>query len=97
MIGLAKVHEEGGGYMAKYYNPGKVDVEKAAEGILDAGGGISSRNYGDHIHHTAYSKDSNQHLSWDESHDGKISNVHTDKDGHSYYQYGNGKDDSTKK
>ena len=74
--------------MSKYNNPGTVDVEKAAETIVENGGGMSSRWKDDHIHHTAYSKDENRHLSWDESPDGTISNVHTDKDGKSYTQYG---------
>jgi hypothetical protein len=75
--------------MSKYNNPGTVDVNRAAESIVDNGGGISSRNRGDHIHNTAYSKDGNRHLSWDEYPDGSVKNVHTDKDGHSYTQYGN--------
>ena len=73
--------------MAKYYNPGTVDVERAAEGILDNGGGMTSRREGDHIHNTAYSKDENRRLSWDEYPDGSIRNVHSSKDGRSYMQY----------
>ena len=75
--------------MSKYYNPGEVDVEAAAESIVENGGGISSSWKGDHIHHTAYSRDEDRHLSWDEYPDGDIRNVHTDKDGRSYTQYGN--------
>ena len=75
--------------MSQYYNPGHVDVEQAAEAIVANGGGISSRNRGDHIHHTAYSKEEDRHLSWDEYSDGRIANVHTDRDGSSYTQYGN--------
>lgn len=75
--------------MSKYDNPGKVNVERAAESIVENGGGMSSSWKGDHTHHTAYSKSENRHLSWDESSDGKVSNVHTDKDGKSYTQYGN--------
>ncbi len=73
--------------MSLYDNPGKVDVERAAESIVEGGGGMSSVRRGDHIHHTAYSKDENRHLSWDEYDDGSIRNVHTDKDGRSYTQY----------
>ncbi len=75
--------------MSKYDNPGKVDVERAAEGILDNGGGMTSSWKGDHTHNTAYSKDEDWHLSWDEYPDGTVANVHTDKDGRSYTQYGN--------
>lgn len=75
--------------MSKFYNPGKVDVEKAAETIVENGGGMSSKQKGDHIHHTAYSKEENRHLSWDEYPNGSVQNVHTDKDNSSYTQYGN--------
>ena len=75
--------------MSKYDNPGKVDVEKAAEGIIDNGGGMTSSQRGDSTHNTAYSRDDNRHLSWDESSDGSVSNVHTDRDNRSYTQYGN--------
>ncbi len=78
--------KEGKG-MSLYNNPSKLDVERAAESIVENGGGISSTRKGDHIHHTAYSKDENRHLSWDEYPDGSIRNVHTDKDGKSYTQY----------
>ena len=73
--------------MAKFSNPGKVDVERAAEGILDNGGGMTSRREDDHIHNTAYSKENGQRLSWDEYPDGSIKNVHTSKGGRSYMQY----------
>ena len=73
--------------MSKYNNPGRVDVERASEGILDNGGGMSSTWKGDHTHNTAYSKSENRHLSWDEYPDGSVKNVHTDKDNRSYTQY----------
>ena len=75
--------------MSKYSNPGKVDVDKAAESIVRNGGGMSSSEKGDHTHYTAYSRDENRHLSWDKDREGNISNVHTDKDNRSYTQYGN--------
>lgn len=75
--------------MSKYSNPGKVDVERAAEGILDSGGGMTSRRKDDHIHNTAYSKDQNRRLSWDQYPDGSVKNVHTSKNGRSNTQYGN--------
>ena len=75
--------------MSLFSNPGKVDVERAAESIVENGGGMSSTQKGDHTHHTAYSRDENRHLSWDEDKDGNVSNVHTDKNARSYTQYGN--------
>lgn len=75
--------------MSKFNNPGTVNVEKAAEGIVAAGGGITSRTKSDGtIHNTAYSKDENRRLSWDEHPDGSISDVHTSKGGRSYTGYG---------
>lgn len=68
-------------------NPGRVDVEKATEGILAAGGGINSVQKDGYIHHSAYSKDENRHLSWNEYPDGSIGEVHTDKDNRPYTQY----------
>lgn len=73
----------------KYDNLGKVDVERAAKSIVDNGGGKSSKQEGDHIHHTAYSRDENRHLSWNEYADGSIGEVHTDKDNRGYTKYGN--------
>ncbi len=75
--------------MSLFNNPGKVDVELAAQSIVENGGGMSSTDKGGYVHHTAYSRDENRHLSWDEYPDGTVTNVHTDKDGHSYTQYGN--------
>ncbi len=74
---------------AKYDNPGKVDVERAAESIVDAGGGMKSEQKDGYIHNTAYSRDENRHLSWNEYPDGHIGEVHTDKGNHAYTQYGN--------
>lgn len=75
--------------MAKYYNPGKVDVERAAEGIIESGGAITSKQRDGYIHNTAYSKDENRRLSWDEYPDGSVKDVHTSKGGRSYTEYGN--------
>ena len=74
---------------AKNNNPGKVDVERAAESILDNGGGINSVQKDGYVHNSAYSKTENRHLSWDEYPDGSVRNVHTDKDNKAYTQYGN--------
>lgn len=76
---------------AKYSNPGTVDVERAVEGILDAGGGMKSVQKDGYIHNTAYSKDENYHLSYNTYPDGSIGEVHTDKGGSAYMQYGGGK------
>ena len=75
--------------MSLFSNSGKVNVEKAAESIVENGGGMSSTQKSDHVHHTAYSRDENRHLSWDEYPNGSVKNVHTDKDNKSYTQYGN--------
>jgi len=75
--------------MSKYNNPGKVDVERAAQSIVDNGGGWSSKWEGDHKHHSAYLKSEDWHLSWDEYPDGSIGNVHSDKNNRSYMWYGN--------
>ena len=71
-----------------YNNPGKVDVERASESSLERGGGVSSKWEGNHIHNTAYSKEENRHLSWDEYPDGSIKDVHTDRNGNKYTDYG---------
>ncbi|MBR0431759.1 hypothetical protein IJK16_02030 [Candidatus Saccharibacteria bacterium] len=77
--------------MAKNSNPGKVDIDRATDSIVNNGGGVSSSwNRDGSIHTSVYSKSEDRHLSYDEK-DGKVSNVHTDKDGRAYMDYGNGK------
>lgn len=73
--------------MSKNDNPGRVDVERAAEGILDNGGGVNSTQKDGYIHNTAYSKDTDRHLSWDENPDGSVKDVHSSKDGRPNTQY----------
>ena len=75
--------------MAKYDNFSVADVERAAESILDNGGNMSSYWENDHIHNSAYSRDKNQHLSWDEYPDGSIKHIYTDKGNRLYAQYSN--------
>lgn len=75
--------------MAKYEDKAHVNVERAAESILDKGGGMDSKNYGDHVHNTVYSRDENRRLSWDEYRDGSVKNVHSSLNGKSYMQYKN--------
>ncbi|MBR2741659.1 hypothetical protein IKD98_02790 [Candidatus Saccharibacteria bacterium] len=48
---------------------------------------MTSRQKDGYIHNTAYSRDNNERLSWDEYPDGSIRNVHTSRDGSSYMQY----------
>jgi len=82
---------KGGNAMsAKYNNPGRVDVERAAESIMSnpSGGGITSRQENGYIHNTAYSKEpGGKRLSWDEYPNGDIKNVHSSRNGSSYTQY----------
>ena len=74
--------------MAKYSNPGKVDVERAAESIVANGGGIKSEWKDGYIHNTAYSKEEGgKRLSWNEHPDGSITDVHSSRNGRSYMQY----------
>lgn len=77
---------------SEYYNPGKVDIEKAVEGIRNAGGGTNVQHEADHDHHVAYAREKgyDRHFSYDEYPDGTIKNVHTDKDGEGYMTYGGG-------
>lgn len=73
--------------MSLYDNPGRLDVEQAAEDIVRNGGGRTDERKNGYIHHVAYSRTENRHLSWDEYPDGSIKNVHTDKDNHGYTSY----------
>ena len=74
-----------------YDNPGKVDVERAVKGIVDAGGGVNVQQKDGYVHKVAYSTTENRHFSYDEYPDGTIKNVHTDKDNHGYTTYGGGR------
>lgn len=74
--------------MSKEYNSGVVNTNVAVDSIVESGGGVSSRYNSDgSVHTTAYSKSENRHLSYDEHNDGKVSNVHTDKDNRAYVNY----------
>lgn len=67
---------------------GILNLELATETILRNGGGISKRsNYDGTEHVTVYSRSSNQHLSYDVDREGKVCNVHTDKNNHANNQY----------
>lgn len=73
---------------SQYYNPGRVNIEEAERGILNAGGGkkVEHKNGYDHV--VVYSTSSARHLSYDLYPDGHIENVHTDDHGRGYTTYG---------
>ena len=77
--------------MSRYYNPGKVDVERAAEAIIAAGGHKTSTRRNGYTHYSVYvvNKGHDRHLSWDEYDDGTITNVHSTDDNGPLYTYGN--------
>ena len=77
--------------MSRYSNPGKVDVERAAAGIIAAGGVKTSTRKDGYTHYSVYvvNKGHDRHLSWDEYDDGSIRNVHTTDDIGPYVTYGN--------
>lgn len=78
--------------MAKKYNPGNVNISKATESILKRGGGTNSRpNRDGSTHHTVYSSSEDRSFSYDKSPDGKISNVHSSKNGHANMDYKGGR------
>lgn len=77
--------------MSLYYNPGKVDVERAAASIIAAGGTKTSHQKDGYVHYTVYvnNEGHDRHLSWDEYPDGTIKNVHSTDDRGPLYTYGN--------
>ena len=78
--------------MAKWYNPGIVDVKAAERSILANGGGRSERpNRDGTTHVTVYSREENRHFSYDVDSSGRISNFHTDKDNHAFLDYAGGR------
>lgn len=78
--------------MAKNYNPGKVNIEAATSSILSNGGGVHQRSNADgSTHITVFSRTENRHLSYDKGKDGKVSNVHTDRNNRGYMDYKSGK------
>lgn len=77
--------------MAKNYNPGTVNIDIATNSILSNGGGSSESTKDDgSTHVSVYSTTDNRHLSYDRDENGNYSNVHTDKDNHSYMDYKGG-------
>lgn len=79
--------------MAKYSNPGTVDIDRATDSILSSGGGIHEKEPDEKgtIHISVYSTSDNRHLSYDRDSEGNYSNVHTDKDNRGYMNYKGGK------
>lgn len=61
-------------------NPGHINLERAVQGILDAGGGVGEDDRGSYVHVIAYLTNRNWHLSYDVYQDGHVENVHTDGD-----------------
>ena len=78
--------------MANEYNPGKINIEKATATIVKGGGGTnSSKNKDGSTHHTVYSRSDNRHFSYNKTKDGKITNVHSSKDGKPHTDYKGGR------
>ncbi len=79
--------------MAKYSNPGTVDIDRATDSILSSGGGIHEKEPDENgtTHISVYSTSDNRHLSYDQDSEGNYSNVHTDKDNRGYMNYKGGK------
>lgn len=79
--------------MAKYYNPGRVNLNYARDSILMNGGGENCTRYKDGtIHHSLYLRSCDWHLSWDEMPDGSIENIHSDHNGKCRWAYAAGLD-----
>lgn len=74
--------------MSKNYNPGNVNTNR----VIDNADGVNSRTGSDgKIHNTAYDKNSNSRLSWNEKPDGTITDVHsTRQDDNSHTDYKKG-------
>ena len=78
--------------MAKYSNPGTVNIETVTNSILNSGGGIHQEHKENgKTHVSVYSTTENRHLSYDVDKTGTYSDVHTDKNNHSYMNYKGGK------
>lgn len=75
--------------MARYFNPGTVNIDSATNSILENGGGIHEKGPDSTgtTHISVYSTNENRHLSYDRDSEGHYSHVHTDKDNHGYTDY----------
>ena len=61
-------------------NSGNLNLEKAVQGIIDAGGNVKEEDKGSYIHVVAFLKNRNWHLSYNVYKDGHVDNIHTDAD-----------------
>ena len=76
--------------MAKYQNPGRVDVERMESAIIAAGGGRNESKSGGVTHVTVYARSRDWHLSYNIQSDGTITDVHSTKEGRPIYDYKGG-------
>lgn len=79
----------------KNSNPGIVNLTEIKRSYTENGGGISVKENSDGTkHYSAWNRSNSDiqphHLSWDESKDGAISNVHSTKGNHVSYNYKGG-------
>ena len=72
----------------KYYNVGKIDVERARAGILKAGGGENREDRGSYVHITVYLTSRSWRLSYDDYGNGDYRNVHSTTDKIFHLTYG---------
>ena len=84
--------------MAKYYNPGNVNIQAAIDSILADGGGMTEkenwdgRQYAPGITHVSvYSRKTDWHFSFNVDESGYVTEVHSTKNGRPFYDYGNGR------
>ena len=84
--------------MAKYYNPGNVNIQAAIDSILAEGGGIKEtpdwdgKKYAPGITHVSvYSTKAKpaRHFSFNVDEYGTVTEVHSSIRGNSFYDYGN--------
>lgn len=77
--------------MAKYSNPGTVNIDAATKSILESGGGINEKTNPDGSKHVSVYNTDNRHFSYDKDSDGNISNVHSSIGGNAHMDYKGGK------
>ena len=82
--------------MAKYYNPGNVNIQAAIDSILAEGGGINEtpnwdgKKYAPGITHVSvYSSKSKRHFSFNVDENGTVTEVHSYVRRNPLYDYGN--------
>lgn len=77
--------------MAKYSNPGTVNIDAATKSILANGGGIHETSKPDGSTHVSVYNTDNRHFSYDKDKDGNISKVHSSIGGNAHMDYKGGK------